>query len=85
MPEVTQFTWPSLEELNFKTITDGLGTVLYEYPFNVPGYYALILRSLTVLEGLALSTDPKFKVLGKAYPYMVWRCKLPLCKPGGDR
>ena len=63
----------SVEELNFKTITDGLGGVLYQYPFNVPGYYALILRSLTVLEGLALSTDPKFKVLGKAYPYMARR------------
>ena len=46
---------------------------MYQYPFNVPGYYALILRSLTVLEGLALSTDPKFKVLGKACPYMARR------------
>ncbi len=63
----------TVEELNFKTITDGLGAVLYKYPFNVPGYYALILRSLTVLEGLALSTDPKFKVLAKAYPYMARR------------
>jgi aarF domain-containing kinase len=63
----------TVEELNFKTITDGLGAVLYKFPFNVPGYYALILRSLTVLEGLALSTDPKFKVLAKAYPYMARR------------
>jgi len=63
----------TVEELNFKTITDGLGAVLYRFPFNVPGYYALILRSLTVLEGLALSTDPKFKVLAKAYPYMARR------------
>lgn len=63
----------SVEELNFKTITDGLGGVLYAYPFSVPGYYALILRSLTVLEGLALSTDPKFKVLAKAYPYIARR------------
>jgi predicted unusual protein kinase regulating ubiquinone biosynthesis (AarF/ABC1/UbiB family) len=51
-----------VSELNFKTITDGLGAVLYQYPFNVPAYYALILRSLTVLEGLALFTDPNFKV-----------------------
>ena len=63
----------SVDQLNFKTITDGLGGVLYQYPLNVPGYYALILRSLTVLEGLALTTDPKFKVLGKAYPYMARR------------
>lgn len=63
----------SVSELNFKTITDGLGAVLYQYPFNVPAYYALILRSLTVLEGLALITDPNFKVLGRAYPYMAGR------------
>ncbi|KAG6497719.1 hypothetical protein ZIOFF_045623 [Zingiber officinale] len=40
----------TVSELNFKTIVDGLGNVLYQYPFNVPAYYALILRSLTVLE-----------------------------------
>ena len=59
----------SVSDLNFKTITDGLGAILYAYPFNVPAYYALILRSLTVLEGLALSADPQFKVLAAAYPY----------------
>ena len=32
----------------------------------VPAYYALILRSLTVLEGLALSSDPGYKLLAKA-------------------
>lgn len=63
----------SVSELNFKTIVDGLGAVLYQYPFNVPPYYALILRSLTVLEGLALYTDPNFKVLAAAYPYMAKR------------
>eukprot|EP00245_Coleochaete_scutata_P012861 TRINITY_DN5047_c0_g2_i1.p1 TRINITY_DN5047_c0_g2~~TRINITY_DN5047_c0_g2_i1.p1 ORF type:complete len:816 (+),score=191.42 TRINITY_DN5047_c0_g2_i1:218-2665(+) len=63
----------SVSELNFKTIVDGLGAVLYQYPFNVPAYYALILRSLTVLEGLALYTDPSFKVLAAAYPYMAKR------------
>ncbi|KAI9077887.1 hypothetical protein K1719_040148 [Acacia pycnantha] len=40
----------TVQELNFKTVVDGLGHVMYQYPFNVPGYYALILRSLTVLE-----------------------------------
>lgn len=39
----------------------------------VPAYYALILRSLTVLEGLALSADPNYKLLGRAYPYMARR------------
>ncbi|PNY11384.1 putative aarF domain-containing protein kinase [Trifolium pratense] len=63
----------TVSELNFRTIVDGLGNVLYEYPFNVPAYYALILRSLTVLEGLALYADPNFKVLAASYPYFAKR------------
>jgi aarF domain-containing kinase len=39
----------------------------------VPAYYALILRSLTVLEGLALNADPNFKVLAASYPYFAKR------------
>jgi hypothetical protein len=42
-------------------------------PCRVHAYYALILRSLTVLEGLALSADPRYKLLGRAYPYMARR------------
>lgn len=63
----------SVSELNFKAIVDGLGAVLFAYPFRVPAYYALILRSLTVLEGLALQADPNYKLLAKAYPYMARR------------
>ncbi|CAK7345927.1 unnamed protein product [Dovyalis caffra] len=63
----------TVSELNFKTLVNGLGAVFYQYPFNVPAYYALILRSLTVLEGLALSADPNFKVLAASYPYFAKR------------
>ena len=56
-----------------QAIVDGLGAVLFNYPFRVPAYYALILRSLTVLEGLALSADRNYKLLAKAYPYMAKR------------
>lgn len=63
----------TVSELNFKTLVDGLGAVLYDYPFDVPAYYALILRSLTVLEGLALYADPNFKVLAASYPYFAKR------------
>eukprot|EP01025_Chloroclados_australasicus_P004662 TRINITY_DN1120_c1_g1_i6.p1 TRINITY_DN1120_c1_g1~~TRINITY_DN1120_c1_g1_i6.p1 ORF type:complete len:509 (-),score=75.44 TRINITY_DN1120_c1_g1_i6:416-1753(-) len=63
----------SVSKLNFKTIVDGLGGVLFKYPFRVPAYYALILRSLTVLEGMAMQADPNFKLIGTAYPYMASR------------
>lgn len=63
----------SVSRLNFRSIVDGLGGVLFAYPFRVPAYYALILRSLTVLEGLALTADPEYRLLARAYPYMARR------------
>ncbi|MGB3613188.1 MAG: AarF/ABC1/UbiB kinase family protein [Elainellaceae cyanobacterium] len=63
----------SVAELNFKSITDQLSALMYEYPFRVPAYYALIIRSLVTLEGIAIKIDPEFKVLSKAYPYVAKR------------
>jgi len=60
----------SVAELNFKSITDEFSALMYEYPFRVPAYYALIIRSLVTLEGIAINVDPNFKVLSKAYPYV---------------
>ncbi|NET60342.1 MAG: AarF/ABC1/UbiB kinase family protein [Symploca sp. SIO2E6] len=63
----------SVAELNFKSITDKLSALMYEYPFRVPAYYALIIRSLVTLEGIAINVEPNFKVLSKAYPYVAKR------------
>lgn len=60
----------SVAELNFKSMTDQMSALMYEYPFRVPAYYALIIRSLVTLEGIAINVDPNFKVLSKAYPYI---------------
>lgn len=63
----------SVAELNFQSIVDQLSQVMYEYPFQVPAYYALIIRSLVTLEGIAIGIDPNFKVLSSAYPYVAKR------------
>jgi predicted unusual protein kinase regulating ubiquinone biosynthesis (AarF/ABC1/UbiB family) len=63
----------SVAALNFKSITDELSQVMYDFPFRVPAYYALIIRSLVTLEGIAINVDPDFKVLSKAYPYVAKR------------
>ncbi len=63
----------SVAELNIKSITDQLSDLMYEYPFRVPAFYALIIRSLVTLEGIAIHIDPQFKVLSKAYPYVAKR------------
>ncbi|MFN9175632.1 MAG: ABC1 kinase family protein [Synechocystis sp.] len=63
----------SVAELNFKSITDQMSAMMYEFPFCVPAYYALIIRSMVTLEGIAIGIDPQFKVLSKAYPYIAKR------------
>jgi predicted unusual protein kinase regulating ubiquinone biosynthesis (AarF/ABC1/UbiB family) len=62
-----------VSKLDFKAVTDDLSGVMYKFPFQVPPYYALIIRSLVTLEGIALSVDPEFKILGAAYPYFARR------------
>jgi predicted unusual protein kinase regulating ubiquinone biosynthesis (AarF/ABC1/UbiB family) len=63
----------SVAELNFKSITDQMSAMMYEFPFRVPAYYALIIRSMVTLEGIAIGIEPNFKVLSKAYPYVAKR------------
>ncbi|NJM46272.1 MAG: AarF/ABC1/UbiB kinase family protein [Alkalinema sp. RU_4_3] len=63
----------SVADINIKVITDKLSELMYEYPFKVPAYFALIIRSLVTLEGIAINVDPDFKVLSKAYPYVAKR------------
>jgi len=62
-----------VSRMDFKAVTDDLSGVMYRFPFQVPPYYALIIRSLVTLEGIALSVDPEFKILGAAYPYFARR------------
>jgi predicted unusual protein kinase regulating ubiquinone biosynthesis (AarF/ABC1/UbiB family) len=62
-----------VSRMDFKAVTDDLSGVMYRFPFQVPPYYALIIRSLVTLEGIALSVDPNFKILGAAYPYFARR------------
>lgn len=63
----------TVAELNFKSITDQMSAMMYEFPFTVPAYYALIIRSMVTLEGIAIGIEPDFKVLSKAYPYIAKR------------
>ncbi|MGA7953863.1 MAG: AarF/ABC1/UbiB kinase family protein [Gloeobacterales cyanobacterium] len=63
----------TVNDLNFKRITDKLSGIMYELPFQVPSYYALIIRSMVTLEGIALSVRGDFKVLAVAYPYVANR------------
>ncbi len=69
----TQAIEMGVEKMDFKSVTDDMSNVMYKFPFRVPPYYALIIRSLVTLEGIALSVDSNFKILGAAYPYFARR------------
>lgn len=60
-------------KFNFKTATDQFSDLMYQYPFRVPPNFALVIRSLVTQEGVALSLDPKFQIVGVAYPYVARR------------
>jgi len=80
VPKLEAFFKPRLQagvSFNFTTIVDALGDVVFKnYAFTVPTFYALVVRSLVNLEGLALSIDPDYKVLAAAYPYVARRILL---------
>lgn len=63
----------SVGELNFKSVIDKLGSVMYQYPFRLPPYYTAVIRCLGVLEGVAIQVDPNFRILNESYPYIASR------------
>jgi aarF domain-containing kinase len=55
----------------------GLSIVLYfnslEFPFRIPPYFALVIRAISVLEGIALVGQPDFAIVDEAFPYIARR------------
>lgn len=39
-------------------------------PFRIPPYFALVIRAIGVLEGIALVGNPEFAIIDEAYPYI---------------
>ena len=40
------------------------------FPFQIPSYFALILRAFSVIEGIALRADPTYAIVPECFPYM---------------
>ncbi|PRW57519.1 putative aarF domain-containing kinase chloroplastic [Chlorella sorokiniana] len=62
-----------VSNLSFGELSGNLGRTMYQFHFRIPPYYTLLVRSLSVLEGIALASDPNYKVLGAAYPWIARR------------
>lgn len=56
--------------IDFRSLSSDLAAVTFEFPFSIPPYFALIIRALGVLEGIALKADPNFKMIMEALPFV---------------
>ncbi|XP_011658969.1 uncharacterized aarF domain-containing protein kinase At1g71810, chloroplastic isoform X2 [Cucumis sativus] len=59
-----------VRSISFGDLLGNLGTTMYKFKFRIPSYFSLVIRSLAVLEGIAVSFDPNYKVLGSTYPWI---------------
>lgn len=59
-----------VENVSFGDLFANLGKTMYKFKFRIPSYFSLVIRSLAVLEGIAYSFNPNYKVLGGAYPWI---------------
>ncbi|XP_031119094.1 uncharacterized aarF domain-containing protein kinase At1g71810, chloroplastic isoform X2 [Ipomoea triloba] len=59
-----------VQNISFGDLLTDLGFTMYKFKFRIPSYFSLVIRSLAVLEGIAISFDPNYKVLGSTYPWI---------------
>jgi hypothetical protein len=60
-------------DVNFGQLQAELDAISREnvLKFSTPPFFTIIIRSLTILEGMALSVDPNFRLVRGAYPYVL--------------
>jgi aarF domain-containing kinase len=61
------------KSINFQELAADLAQVTFDYPFRIPPYFALVIRAISVLEGIALVGNPNFAIIDEAYPYIARR------------
>lgn len=59
-----------VRSISFGDLSGNLGRTMYKYKFQIPSYFSLVIRSLAVLEGIAISFNPDYKVLSSSYPWI---------------
>merc|ERR1719181_2596704 len=58
------------KSINFQELAADLAEITFKFPFKIPPYFALIIRAVGVLEGIALVGNPEFAIVDEAYPYL---------------
>lgn len=66
-------------DVNFSRLQAELDRISREnaLQFSTPPFFTVIIRSLTILEGMALSVDPRFRLVRGSYPYVLRQLLVP--------
>jgi len=66
-------------DVNFSRLQAELDAISREnlLQFSTPPFFTVIIRSLTILEGIALSADPRFRLVRGSYPYVLRQLLVP--------
>lgn len=66
-------------DVNFARLQAELDEISREnvLKFSTPPFFTVIIRSLTILEGVALSVDPNFRLVRGSYPYVLRQLLAP--------
>ena len=69
--------------MNFASLQAELDSISRskQFNFSIPPFFTVIIRTLTILEGLALSVDKDFRLVKGAYPFVLAQL---LNKEGGS-
>ncbi|KAL4435049.1 hypothetical protein ABPG77_003874 [Micractinium sp. CCAP 211/92] len=60
-------------KVNVAVVMEEIDRMTARYEFRVPPYFALILRTFSVIEGIALQADPDYSIVKECLPYLARR------------
>jgi predicted unusual protein kinase regulating ubiquinone biosynthesis (AarF/ABC1/UbiB family) len=63
-------------------ISSELNEIFFQYPFQVPPFFALVTRGLGLLEGIALSGNPDFDIFKASMPFIASKRAISLIYSG---
>ena len=55
---------------DMENLAGDLAQITFKFPFRIPPYFALVIRAIGVLEGIALVGNPQFAIIDEAFPYL---------------
>lgn len=58
------------KSINFNELSADLAAITFEFPFRIPPFFALTIRAIGVLEGIALSSNKDFALVDECFPYI---------------